>query len=172
MKQVRAIAVALAAVLCLGAAAADPAERLADPVKEARARHLFRQVRCLVCQNESIDDSEAPLADDLRHVVREQILAGRSDAEIKAFLTDRYGEFVLFKPRFSPGNAVLWLTPFAIVGLGGMALVVFRRRGGVLDPPLSEDEEERLRGLAHSGGAITVPPQDGPIGGRIGGPGL
>jgi cytochrome c-type biogenesis protein CcmH len=167
MNGLRAALVALAAVLCLGAAAADPAERLADPAKEARARNLFRQVRCLVCQNESIDDSEADLAADLRRIVREQIVAGRSDAEVKAFLTDRYGEFVLFKPRFSPGNAALWLTPFAIVGLGGIALIALRRRGAALDPPLSPAEEELLSRLAYSAPAVTVPPQAGQTNGPV-----
>ena len=158
MKHWRALAVAVAAVMCLGAAAGDPAERLANPVQEARARALFRQVRCLVCQNESIDDSEAPLADDLRRIVREQIASGHTDAQALAYLTDRYGEFVLFKPRFSPGNAALWLTPFALVGAGGLALLVLRRRGELLDPPLTEEEEERLSHLTHSSEIALVPP--------------
>jgi cytochrome c-type biogenesis protein CcmH len=87
----RGLLAALAGVLCI-AAASDPAERLPDPAQEARARAIFEDVRCLVCQNESIDDSEAELAGDLRRVVREQVRQGRSDAEIKRFLTDRYGE--------------------------------------------------------------------------------
>jgi cytochrome c-type biogenesis protein CcmH len=157
--RLKAAIVALAAVLCLGAAAADPVERLSDPAKEAQARSLFRQIRCLVCQNESIDDSEAPLAGDLRRIVREQIAAGRSESEVKAFLTDRYGEFVLFRPRFSLGNAVLWLTPFAIVGVGGIAMVLFRRRGPETETPLSDVEEEQLRRLAQSPAPALVPPQ-------------
>ncbi|RYF88830.1 MAG: cytochrome c-type biogenesis protein CcmH, partial [Caulobacteraceae bacterium] len=99
--------IALAALACV-AAASDPAERLSDPAQEARARALFREVRCLVCQNESIDDSTAGLAGDLRKVIREQVAAGRDDAEIRAFLVDRYGEFALLKPAFSAPNAVLW----------------------------------------------------------------
>jgi cytochrome c-type biogenesis protein CcmH len=106
----RALAAMFAGVLCL-AAAADPADRLADPAQEARARAIFADVRCLVCQNESIDDSEAELAADLRHVVREQVKAGRSDAQIKRFLTDRYGEFVLMTPAFSWVNLALWGGP-------------------------------------------------------------
>ncbi|MFZ5730445.1 MAG: cytochrome c-type biogenesis protein, partial [Pseudomonadota bacterium] len=84
----------VAAVFCM-AAASDPSERLPDPAQEARARELFKEVRCLVCQNESIDDSNAELAADLRRIVREEVAAGRSDAEIRDFLTDRYGEYVL-----------------------------------------------------------------------------
>jgi cytochrome c-type biogenesis protein CcmH len=162
MRGLRGLGIVLAAVFCLGAAAADPAERLADPAQEARARTLFRQVRCLVCQNESIDDSEAPLAADLRGVVRQQIAEGRSDAQVRTFLTDRYGEFVLFQPRFSAGNAALWLTPFAIVGVGGVLLLAFRRRDRTLEPPLDEEEVERLALATHSGSAATVPPHDRP----------
>jgi cytochrome c-type biogenesis protein CcmH len=88
----------------MAGAAADPAERLPDPVQEARAREIFREVRCLVCQNESIDDSEAALAGDLRQVVRDQVKQGRSDKQIRAFLVERYGEFVLLKPPFSPAT--------------------------------------------------------------------
>jgi cytochrome c-type biogenesis protein CcmH len=161
MRRRHAAALALAAFLCT-AAGGDPADRLADPAREAQARHLFRQVRCLVCQNESIDDSEAPLAADLRRTVREQVAAGRTDAEIKRFLVARYGEFVLFQPAFSLGNAILWLTPFAIVGLGGLGFILFRRRGQALDPLLTDEEEERVQALSHSAKAATVPPQDGP----------
>jgi cytochrome c-type biogenesis protein CcmH len=160
MKRGQALGLVLAGFLCLGAAA-DPAERLADPAKEARARHLFKQVRCLVCQNESIDDSEADLAADLRRIVREQVAAGRTDDQITAYLTDRYGEFVLFRPRFSLGNAALWLTPFVLVGLGGLTIVAFRRRSATAEAPLSVEEEERLDALTHSSTMATVPPQDG-----------
>lgn len=141
----RRLLLILAAVASMGAAS-DPSERLADPAGEARARHIFREVRCLVCQNESIDDSEAPLARDLRVIVREQITAGRSDAEIRAFLVERYGEFVLFRPPFSAGNAVLWLTPGLLLALGaGAWLLLLRRREGVA--PLTADEEARLAAL-------------------------
>ncbi|HRD29264.1 MAG TPA: cytochrome c-type biogenesis protein CcmH [Caulobacter sp.] len=136
---------ALAAALSL-AAASDPSERLPDPAQEARARTLFSQVRCLVCQNESIDDSDAELAADLRRVVREQVAAGRSDAQVKRFLTDRYGEFVLLKPAFSPGNAALWLAPFLAVVAGLVLLAArWRRREGTAD--LSGEEETRLSAL-------------------------
>jgi cytochrome c-type biogenesis protein CcmH len=144
---------AIAAVACLAGAAADPAERLSDPVQEARARDLFREVRCLVCQNESIDDSEAALAGDLRQVVRDQVKQGRSDPQIRAFLVERYGEFVLLKPPFSAGNALLWATPGIVLILGGvlMALLLRRRPASVADgedtPALSQVEEARLQVL-------------------------
>lgn len=138
-----------AALLLTGAASNDPAERLRDPAQESRARHLFQEVRCLVCQNESIDDSEADLATDLRRVVRGQVQAGRSDTDIRRFLTDRYGDFVLLRPPFSLGNAALWLTPFAIL-LGGGSLLLLRRRGPTPpdDDALSEDERSRLDRLS------------------------
>ena len=141
----RALLATLAAVFCM-AAASDPSERLPDAVQEARARHIFEQVRCLVCQNESIDDSQADLARDLRQIVRGQVQAGRSDAEIKRFLVDRYGEFVLLKPSFSPGNVALWMGPFLVVALGGVLML---RRLGDRTPEVELDtaEEERLRRL-------------------------
>ena len=145
--------VALAAIACLAGAAADPAERLADPAQEARARDLFREVRCLVCQNESIDDSQADLAGDLRGVIRDQVKQGRSDRQIRAFLVERYGEFVLLKPPFSLGNALLWATPWgALVLGGGLMIVLLRRRTvpGALGEDaeqLSEGEEARLQAL-------------------------
>jgi cytochrome c-type biogenesis protein CcmH len=94
--------------------------RLADPAQEARARAIFADVRCLVCQNESIDDSEADLAHDLRQIVREQVEAGKSPTEIKAFLTQRYGEFVLLTPTFSAGNLALWGAPLLVVAVGAL----------------------------------------------------
>ena len=139
----------LAAALCMGAAS-DPAERLSDPAAEGRARALFREVRCLVCQNESIDDSQAPLAADLRRTVREQVTAGASDGAIRAFLTDRYGEFVLLKPPFNLANALLWLGPLLLVlaGLAGLA-VMSRRRDAAAG--LSPEEEQRLSALLKDG---------------------
>lgn len=142
----RSAAVALAS-LALMAGASEPSERLPDPAQEARARDLFKEVRCLVCQNESIDDSEAQLAGDLRRIVREQVRAGRSDAQIRAFLVQRYGEFVLLKPRFSAGNAVLWLTPVGVLTIGGVLLVGLLRRRETAEPELSQDEEARVARL-------------------------
>jgi len=144
--RLRALLAALAGIACL-AAASDPAERLPDPAQEARARAIFRDVRCLVCQNESIDDSEAELAHDLRQIVREQVKAGKSEAEIKRFLTDRYGEFVLLTPSFSAGNLILWGGPFLVVVLG-FSLLLIRLRNRTPDQELSPSEAERLRRLA------------------------
>jgi cytochrome c-type biogenesis protein CcmH len=143
----RILLAAMAAVFSM-AAAADPSERLPDPAQEARARHIFQQVRCLVCQNESIDDSQAELARDLRHIVRDQIRAGRSDGEVKRFLVDRYGEFVLLRPSFSLGNAALWGGPFLVV-LFGLALLIGRLRSRNPEPEAELDaaDSERLRRL-------------------------
>ena len=143
--KVRTTLAAIAAVLCM-AAASDPAERLTDPAQEARARQIFSEVRCLVCQNESIDDSQAELAHDLRQIVRQQVHAGRSDDQIKAYLVDRYGEFVLLRPTFSPGNAALWAGPFLVVLLGAGLLLV-RLRNRAPEPELDAAEDERLQSL-------------------------
>ena len=142
----RKLLVLLAAVFCI-AAASDPAERLADPGQEARARAIFAEVRCLVCQNESIDDSTAELAGDLRRLVRDQIKSGKSDGEVKSYLTDRYGEFVLLKPALSWGNAVLWGAPFLVVGLG-VLLLARSLRPRRSDPELSDTEAARVADLA------------------------
>ncbi|HRD46772.1 MAG TPA: cytochrome c-type biogenesis protein CcmH [Caulobacter sp.] len=141
----------LSAVLCM-AAASDPSERLPDPAQEATAREIFREVRCLVCQNESIDDSDADLARDLRRVVREQVAAGRDEAQVKAFLTERYGEYVLLRPAFSVGNAALWLAPF-LAAIGGFAFLLVRARRREDPAALSAEEEERLAKLLDDGEA-------------------
>lgn len=136
----------IGAVFCI-AAASDPSERLPDAGQEARARAIFREVRCLVCQNESIDDSQAELAGDLRKLVRDEIKAGRTDGQVKAYLVSRYGEFVLLKPAFSWGNAALWGAPAAVVLLGlGLWAANLRRRTAEGD--LSATEAERLARLA------------------------
>ena len=150
----RLIVSALAAFLMLGypaAFAVQPDEVMADPGKEARARDLSRELRCMVCQNQSIDDSDAPLARDLRLLVRERIGAGDSDGQVIEFLVARYGEFVLLKPRFSPHTLVLWLLPPLALGGGGLALWLHnRRRKSAGDPPLlhlTEEEEARIERL-------------------------
>jgi cytochrome c-type biogenesis protein CcmH len=143
--RLRAALAALVGVISI-AAASDPADRLSDPVQEARARAIFKDVRCLVCQNESIDDSEADLARDLRQIVREQVRAGKSDAEVKGFLTDRYGEFVLLTPGLNIGNIALWAGPF-LVALGGLVLLLLRLRNRTPEPELSAAEADRLTRL-------------------------
>jgi cytochrome c-type biogenesis protein CcmH len=115
----------------LGSSAAyavQPDEIMSDPAKEARARDLSRELRCMVCQNQSIDDSEAPLARDLRLLVRERIAAGDSDAQVIDFLVARYGEFVLLKPRLEPHTLLLWLLPPLVLAGGGVALWMHSRR--------------------------------------------
>jgi cytochrome c-type biogenesis protein CcmH len=136
----------LAALLCL-AAADDPAEHLKNPKDEARAEALFREVRCPVCQGESIAESDAPLAADLRRVIRGHIAIGASDAEIRQFLSARYGDFVLFRPWISRTNALLWSGPF-LVALAGLGWLITReRRRPTPTPDLSPDEETRLAAL-------------------------
>ena len=138
-------------------AAVQPDEMLRDPVLEARARGLSQELRCMVCQNESIDDSDAPLAHDLRVLVRERLRAGDSDAQVLDFLVARYGEFVLLRPRLSWRTAVLWGLPPGLL-LSGIALLVVaanRRRARVQDtsPNLTPSEQARLKKiLAESSG--------------------
>jgi len=140
----RRVAFALCAVVLLGAAAADPADRLPNPAQEARARTLFKDVRCLVCQSQSIDESDAPLARDLRQLVRAQVAQGQSDGQIRAFLVARYGQFVLLTPRASLGNAVLWVGPSLVV-LAGVGVLLVRRRTAPPEPsPLTVQEEAEL----------------------------
>jgi len=126
----RALASAALALLLLSgpALAVQPDEILKDPALESRARALSQELRCMVCQNQSIDDSDAPLAKDLRVLVRERLSAGDSDGQVIDFLVARYGEFVLLKPRLSLHTMLLCLAPFAAVAIGGWGLVVFLRR--------------------------------------------
>ena len=128
----------------LPAFAVNPDEVLADPALEARARALSAQLRCMVCQNQSIDDSNAELARDLRLLVRERLKNGDSDEAVIDYVVSRYGEFVLLKPRFSLRNALLWATPVLLLALGGIALVVSSRRKRAADRPLSAEEERAL----------------------------
>ena len=151
MRRVLAAALLL---LSLGAPAlaVQPSEMLADPALEARARDLSAGLRCMVCQNQSIDDSDADLARDLRVLVRERIAAGESDEEVIDYVVSRYGEFVLLQPRFSVRNALLWATPVLLLALGGSFLLVHasrRRRAG--PAPLSAEEEARLKDILGRG---------------------
>lgn len=141
----RAVLLALTLLAAWPAGAVQPDEILADPALEARAREISRELRCLVCRNESIDDSDADLARDLRLLVRERLQAGDTDAEVKDYLVDRYGEFVLLKPSFSIANAGLWLAGpvLFLVGLGGAIVYLRGRREGVVAEPGLTDEERR-----------------------------
>ena len=142
MSRVLLLLLALAAGPAL--AATSPTEMLRDPALEARARALGKELRCLVCQNQSIDDSDADLARDLRRLVRERLLAGDSDAEVMAFVTQRYGDFVLLKPPVRPSTWLLWFGPAAALLAGGALLLVFFR--GRRPPAVAElDPEERAR---------------------------
>jgi cytochrome c-type biogenesis protein CcmH len=131
------------------AGAVEPSEMLKDPRLEARARALSAELRCLVCQNESIDESQATLAHDLRVLIRQHILAGESDREIKAFLVARYGDFILLKPPLKPETALLWGTPILILICGGGAILWSLRRRAPAPKPanLSAGEEARLAAL-------------------------
>jgi cytochrome c-type biogenesis protein CcmH len=143
----RRAAIVLAAALTL-AAVGDPADRLPNAAQEAHARSIFRETRCVVCQGESIDDSDAPLAADLRRVVRGQVAAGRTDGQIRAFLVARYGDFVLYRPPMSWTNLALWAGPF-LVAIGGLALLIAREGAPAAPTPeLSADDEAKLERLA------------------------
>jgi len=128
--------------------AVQPDEVLADAALEGRARGLSKELRCMVCQNQSIDDSDAPLARDLRVLVRERLQAGDSDRQVIDFLVSRYGEFVLLKPRFSLHTALLWLGPLAVLLIGAVGIFVFARRhrpaGAAASAALTPAEEARL----------------------------
>ncbi len=128
------------------AVAVQPDEVLSDQRLEARARDLSRELRCMVCQNQSIDDSDAALARDLRILVRERLMAGDSDQQVLDFLTARYGDFVLLKPRFGSQTAILWLTPAVLVVIGVLSLVLLvrRQRKEEVDAALSPEEQARL----------------------------
>lgn len=139
----------LALALALPAHAVKPDEKLSDPVLEARARDISKELRCLVCQNQSIDDSDAGLARDLRVLVRERLVAGDSDDQIMVFVTARYGDFVRLRPPVTLYTALLWGGPFALLILAGAGTALYlrqRRRDGENSPvqDLSPDEEARL----------------------------
>jgi cytochrome c-type biogenesis protein CcmH len=164
----RFLASLVGAMAFLGVSAAhavQPDEMMADPAKESRARELSRELRCMVCQNQSIDDSEAPLARDLRLLVRERIAAGDGDAQVIDFLVARYGEFVLLKPRLESQTLLLWLLPpLALAGGGWVLWRSGRRRSKSAaaearsPPKLTADEEARLQRLM-----ATEPARDKPV---------
>lgn len=146
-------AAAVAALLMAGPAlAVQPEEVLDDPALESRAREISKELRCLVCQNQSIDDSDAELAKDLRVLVRERLVEGDSDDEVMSFITDRYGDYVLLRPPVNAGTALLWGGPFAIFLIAGITLAVWMRRrqnqgAEASGSGLSDDEQARLSKL-------------------------
>jgi cytochrome c-type biogenesis protein CcmH len=159
MRWLRLLMIFAALVASPHAFAVQPDEILKDPAQEARARELSKQLRCMVCQNQSIDDSDAPLARDLRILVRERLQAGDSNPQVLDFLVQRYGEFVLLRPRLHWRTALLWLAPLVLLIGGGLALFLLARRrsaGGSPDPALPQggaltaDEERRLASLMKS----------------------
>jgi cytochrome c-type biogenesis protein CcmH len=150
MRRMVAIALMLAAIASSKSLAVQPEEVLKDPKLEARARELSRELRCMVCQNQSIDESEAPLARDLRLLVRERLTEGDTDQQVLDFLVTRYGEFVLLKPPFESRTIILWtLPPVALLaGAIGLFFAVRWRRTGELEPAaLSTEERRRLSTL-------------------------
>ena len=137
------------ALSALGAHAVEPQERLSDPVLEARARVISGELRCLVCQNESIDESDAGLAHDIRMLLRQRIAAGDTDAQAIQYIVNRYGQFVLLKPPVEPATYALWFGPPLLLALAGLALVVRARRRAEAPPPppLSAAEKAQLEAL-------------------------
>lgn len=142
-----AICLVLVAGPVLSEPAAGPDRPLADPVQEARAKALFEEVRCIVCQHESISDSPAGLATDMRRLVREEIESGASDEAVRQDLVRRWGDYILFKPPVRLSTGLLWFGPFILVLLGGLMLVFQLRKKRSGTPPLSEDEQARLKAL-------------------------
>ena len=148
----------LALLLASGPALAvsDPADRLRDPAAEARAERIGRELRCMVCQNQSIEDSDADLARDLRRIVREQVAAGRDDDAVIRFVHDRYGDFVLLRPPFNATTAALWAAPALALGGGLWLVLALRRRNAAAagaPAPLSAAERARLEQLERGGTA-------------------
>ena len=149
MRRLLIAALAVCLLVPGGFAATSPDEVLDDPVLEQRARALAKELRCLVCQNQSIDDSDADLARDLRQIVRERLIAGDSDAEIIAFVTDRYGDFVLLRPPVKPATWGLWFGPLIVflIAAAGLALYLRRRKAPEAAPNLCAEEQARLDAL-------------------------
>jgi cytochrome c-type biogenesis protein CcmH len=147
----------LVASLSLSAAAfaVQPDEVLNDPGLEARARALSQTLRCMVCQNQSIDDSDAPLARDLRLLVRERLKAGDSDAQVRDFLVARYGEFVLLEPQRDRRTLLLWSMPVLVLLLGGLVLLGFFRRPQAAPKALNAEEKRRLKALSGKSADLT-----------------
>lgn len=140
-------ALLLAVAVATPAFAIEPQEQLADPALEARARTISQELRCLVCQNESIDDSNADLARDLRRIVRERLTAGDTDDQVVGFVTARYGDYVLLRPPLRAGTLVLWFGPVVLLFAAIALLILRRRRRPAEAAPLSAEESRRLARL-------------------------
>ena len=154
MRRLALIALLAALLAPTSALAVQPDEILKDPALEARARDLSRELRCMVCQNQSIDDSDAPLARDLRLLVRERLTKGDSDKQVLGFLVARYGEFVLLKPRFELHTLLLWGLPPGVLlaGIASLLIIARRRKAISVEPPvLSRDEQRRMATLVKPG---------------------
>jgi cytochrome c-type biogenesis protein CcmH len=128
-------------------------KRLSDPAEEARAQEIMKQLRCLVCQNQSIVDSDAGLAKDIRIIVRERILAGDTDQQVLTFMTERYGDWVLLKPHFDGATIILWLSPLLLLGVGFIIIIRNQRnRKMATSAPLSDEEQKRIAQLLNENG--------------------
>ena len=149
LRTVRGVLLLLVLVLAGPVRAVEPSEVLPDPALEARAREIGRALRCVVCQNQSIDDSNAEVARDMRRAVRERLVAGDGDSAVFDFMVARYGDYVLLKPPFKTGTLVLWLgAPLVLLIAGGVLLIAARRRKAIVPPsPLSDEERRRLDAL-------------------------
>lgn len=145
--RIRALVFAAALALSASAWAVDPEDQLSDPALEARARTISKELRCLVCAGQSVDDSSAPVAQALRKMVRERLIAGDSDEEVLSAVAARYGEYALLKPRFTAENLLLWIGPFLVLILGGYGAYRFIRAhkaASINAPPLSDEERASL----------------------------
>lgn len=150
MRRIAQILFLAVMTLAAPARAVEPSEILADPKLEIRARALSANLRCLVCQNQSIDDSNAPLAKDLRVIVRERLKSGDSDAQVMDYLVARYGDFILLSPPLKAGTLLLWGAPFGVLILGGLFIFLLARRRKAPAAPvtaLSNDEVAKLSGI-------------------------
>jgi cytochrome c-type biogenesis protein CcmH len=164
--RLRSLLVALSLLLAAPAFAVEPDEMLADPVLEQRARALSAEIRCVVCQNESIDSSNAEIAREVRLLVRERLVAGDSDQQVLDYLVARYGDFVLLRPPMKPTTYLLWFGPFVVLLLGVLGVFVYfrgQRAAATMPPALSTEEEARLaRLLAEAAPQDARPQEEGP----------
>jgi cytochrome c-type biogenesis protein CcmH len=147
MRWLRLLPLVFLTLIAGPALAVQPDEVMKDPALETRARALSSELRCLVCQNESIDDSEAPLARDIRVLIRERIGKGESNDAVRDYLVSRYGDFILLRPPFKPETLLLWLSPVLMLGLGVAAALYARRHAPSATPGLSDEEEAQLAAL-------------------------